>query len=87
MRAYKVTVTATATELVAADNLNRQVYVNVVGNKILAIGGNNVTYAQGLLIAKHTEPIHIELPLGESLWAICDTAETDDVRVLVRDAD
>lgn len=87
MRAYKVTVTSTATELVAADNLNRQVYLNVVGNKILAIGGQTVTYATGLLIAKHTEPIHIEVPLGETLWAICDTGETDDVRLLVRDAD
>lgn len=87
MRGYKVTVTSTATQLVAADNLNRQVYLNVVGNKILAVGGNDVTYAQGLLIAKHAEPIHIELPLGESLWAICDTGESDDVRILVRDAD
>lgn len=87
MRGYKVTVTDTATQLVAADNLNRQVYLNVAGNKILAVGGNDVTYAQGLLIAKHAEPIHIEVPLGESLWAICDTGETDDVRLLVRDAD
>ena len=87
MRGYKVTVTSTATQLVAADNLNRQVYLNVAGNKILAVGGNDVTYAQGLLIAKHAEPIHIEIPLGESLWAICDTGESDDVRILIRDAD
>lgn len=87
MRAYKVTVTDTAAVLVAADDKNRNVYLHVVGNKQIAIGNSAVTFADGFLIEKHTAPIEIFLPLKETIYAICNTAETDDVRVLTPDAD
>jgi hypothetical protein len=87
MRAYVTTVTDAVTLLVDSDNKNRTVYLNVVGNKILAIGGSSVTYATGLLIAKHAAPLEIFVPTGERIYARCDTGETDDVRVLTPDAD
>lgn len=87
MRGYKVTVSDAATLLIAADDKNRYAYFNVVGNKILALGNSSVTYATGLQIAKHTAPLEIFVPLGETLYAICDTGESDDVRVLLPDAD
>jgi len=87
MRAYKVTVTAEAINLIAADNINRVAYIGIVGNEDIAIGNSSVTFATGLLLEKHTAPIQISVPLGESLWAICDAGKTDDVRVLLPDSD
>ncbi len=87
MRAYKVTVTDTAINLIAGDNINRVAYISIVGNEDIAVGNSSVTFATGLLLEKHTAPIQISVPLGESLWAICDAGKTDDVRVLLPDAD
>lgn len=87
MRAYKVTVNSTAAVLVAADDLNRNIYFHVVGNKKVAIGSETVTFANGFLIEKHTAPIEIFLPNRQTLYAICDTGETDDVRILIPDSD
>ena len=64
MRSYKVTVTATAGQLIAADNINRVAYINIVGNESIAVGNSTVTFATGLQLAKHSAPIHIDVPLA-----------------------
>jgi hypothetical protein len=87
MRSYKVTVTDAVTSLITADNINRVAYINIVGNQAIAVGNASVTFATGLLLEKHTAPIHIDVPLGESLYAICTTGQTDDVRILLPDSD
>ena len=87
MRAYKITVTDTATNLITADNINRVAYIGIVGNQTIAVGNSSVTFATGLQLEKHTAPIHIDVPLGETLWGICDTGQTDDVRILLPDGD
>ena len=87
MRSYKVTVTSTAINLIAADNINRVAYVGVVGNESIAVGNSSVTFATGLILEKHTAPIHIDVPLGETLWGICDADKTDDIRILLPDGD
>ena len=87
MRAYQQTVTDTAAQLVAADDLNRTIYINVVGNQTIAIGNSSVTFATGLTLEKHTVPFQFIMPLGQSLWAVCNTGQTDDVRVLLPDSD
>lgn len=87
MRSYKVTVTDAAISLIAADNINRVAYINIVGNQAIAVGNSSVTFATGLLLEKHTAPIHIDIPLGETLWGICTTGQTDDVRILLPDGD
>lgn len=87
MRSYKVTVTDTVTSLITADNINRVAYINIVGNQAIAVGNSSVTFATGLLLEKHSAPIQIDVPLGETLWAICTTGQTDDVRILLPDSD
>ena len=87
MRSYQKTVTDAAQILIAADNINRIAYIGIVGNQTIAVGNSSVTFATGLLLEKHTAPIHIDVPLGETLWAICNTGQTDDVRVLLPDGD
>ncbi len=87
MLGYKVTVTDEVTLLISADDTNRYAYFNVVGNKVLALGGASVTFATGLQVVKHTAPMEIFVPLGETLYAICDTGDSDDVRVLLPNVD
>lgn len=87
MHGYAVTITDAATLLVDADNKNRSVYLHVVGNQAVALGGAAVTYATGLLTEKHTTPFELFVPLGEKVFAICNTGTTEVVRVLVPNQD
>jgi hypothetical protein len=87
MKGYKITVTDTRGVLVASDDKNRTVYVNIVGNESIAVGDSAVTFATGLILVKHGAPIEIQVPLKETLYAICDAGKTDDVRVLLPDQD
>lgn len=87
MRGYNVLVTDAPTLLVAADDKNRNVYLHVVGNQSVALGNSTVTYATGLLTEKHTSPVEIFVPLKETIYAIANTATTENVRVLIPDSD
>lgn len=87
MKSIQKTITDERSVLVAADDINRTVYINIVGNQPVAIGGADVTFANGLLLVKHTSPQEVFLPLRETIFAICDTGDTDDVRVLLPDTD
>ena len=88
MRASRVAVNGTtATLLVAADNKNRTIYLHVVGNQSVALGDSTVTYATGLLTEKHTSPIEILLPLGETIYGICAAEQTESVCVMTPDLD
>jgi hypothetical protein len=87
MRAYKITVTDTITQLVEPDNINRPVYVQIEGNNTVYIGGSNVTAAQGFPIAKHAAPIQGGLGAGDGLWGICSAGQTEIIRIITSDAD
>jgi hypothetical protein len=87
MKSITKTITDERSVLVAADDQNRTVYLNIVGNEPVAIGGADVTFANGLLIVKHSSPQQVFVPLKETIFAVCDTGETDDVRVLLPDTD
>lgn len=87
MKAYKVTVTDTVTQLVPQDNINRPVWLQIEGNVTVYIGGSNVTAEQGFPIVKHAAPIQGALGVGDGLWGICATGQTDVVRIITVDAD
>ncbi len=87
MRAYKVTVTDTVTQLVERDNLNRPVYLQIEGNSTIYIGGPNVTAAQGFPIVKHSAPLEGGLPAGDGLWGICASGVTENIRIITIDSD
>jgi hypothetical protein len=87
MRAFKVTVTDTVTQLVERDDINRPVYVQIEGNNTVYIGGPTVTSAQGFPIVKHTAPIQGGLPAGDGLWAICAAGQTEVIRIITTDSD
>lgn len=87
MNAYKVTVTDTAAVLIPADNINRRVWVQVVDNETIWIGGPTVTTANGFPLFKHTAPLEGGLPPGVPLYAIADAAKSVDVRVITPPVD
>jgi hypothetical protein len=87
MRAYKITVTDTITQLIERDNINRPVYVQIEGNNTVYIGGADVTSAQGFPIVKHTAPIQGGLGVGDGLWGICSAGQTETIRIITSDAD
>lgn len=87
MKAYKVTVTDAVTQLVARDNINRGVWVQIEGNHTVYIGGEDVTAAQGFPIAKHTAPIQGALGVGDGLWGICAAGVTEVIRIITPDQD
>lgn len=87
MKAYKVTVTDTVVELVPRDNINRGVWVQIEGNNTIYIGGSDVTAAEGFPIAKHTAPLAGELGVGDGLWGICASGQTEVIRIITPDQD
>ena len=71
----------TATKIIDSDECWRTVYLHVIGNGTVYLGGNTVTVATGLPTEKHAIPIVLEVPARETVYAIV-AADTEDVRVL-----
>jgi hypothetical protein len=87
MKAYKVTVTDTATLLVSADNINRPVWLHNNTNETLYIGGSDVSVAQGLPIVKHSAPLAGGLGPGDTLYGIAEAGKSIDVRIIIPPVD
>lgn len=84
MKSAAVTVSTTATLLIAADNQNR-VCVLHSGTGSIYIGGADVTSSTGIHLSNGTT-IEIKLPMNETLYGIT-SASTHTIRVLTPDLD
>lgn len=73
--------------VVAADDIHRTVYVNIVGNNTAYLGGTDVTSTNGLPKSKHTTATPIIVPAKQTLYAVMDSGQTEDLRVLLPDLD
>ena len=87
MKAYKVTVTDTPTLLVAADNINRPVWMHNNTNETLYIGGSDVSIEQGFPILKHTAPLAGGLGVGDTLYGIAEAGKSLDIRIIIPPVD
>ena len=76
-----VTVGTSPTLLMAGATGTRTIYLHVVGNTAIYIGGATVTTTAGLATEKHTTPIPIVLRDGDSLYGIVASG-TADMRVM-----
>ena len=76
-----ITVGTTPTLLMAGATGTRTIYLHVVGNTAVYIGGATVTTTAGLATEKHTSPIEIVLRDGDSLYGIVASG-TADIRVM-----
>ena len=81
MKSTNYTVTTTAQIVVPAKNFNREIYAHVTGNGIVYLGDSTVTSTTGTPTEKHTTPVGLFVPAGETIYAIVATA-TEDLRVL-----
>jgi len=75
------TATTTATKVLDADNLNREVFLQIIGNTTVYLGDNDqVTTANGFPIVKHSAPIRGLLGAGQELWVIVESG-TESLRI------
>lgn len=81
MISSQYTVTTTASQVIAPAESWRTVYLHVVGNGVVYIGGSNVTSSNGMLTEKGAVPFQFILPANQSLYAVVASG-TEDLRVL-----
>lgn len=75
------TATTTATKVLDADNINREVFLQIIGNTTVYLGDNDaVTNANGFPIVKHSAPIRGLLGAGQELWVIVESG-TESLRI------
>lgn len=86
MNTASYSVSTTRVLIVPADNINRTVYVHVIGAGVVYVGGANVTAANGLLTEKNAVPFQVFLPANETLYAITASG-TEELRVMTPSTD
>jgi hypothetical protein len=82
MRSTQTSVTTTATLLVAASTVNRDIRIHSASNTSIYLGGSTVTTSNGFLFEKDDGYLTVTLPAGETLYAIVATG-TETVTVLL----
>lgn len=75
------TVTTSATKVLDAVDIHRDVFMQIIGNETIYLGDDNqVTTSNGLPLVKHTSASHKILVPGQELWAIVGSG-TESLRV------
>jgi len=80
-------ITSTRQIVVAADDKPRDVYLQIVGNSIVYVGGSDVTSSLGVPYEKHSSPHTVFVPTNETIFAVCADGVTETLRVLTPDLD
>ena len=85
MKSLNHTVTTTASKVIAAEPLTRMVWLHVLGNGVVYLGGSDVSSTNGLLTEKAAAPQPLTIPTNEELWAVVAPATSnEELRVLVQ---
>ena len=82
MRSTQTSVTTTATLLVAASTVNREIYLHASSNTSIYLGGSTVTTSNGFLFEKDDGYLKVTIPPNETLYGIVATG-TETVTVLL----
>jgi hypothetical protein len=82
MRSTQTSVGTTATLVVAADNVHRNVYIHALSNTEVYLGGSNVTTSNGFILEKDDGYLAVTIPQNETLYAVVSTG-TETVSVLL----
>lgn len=70
-------ITSTRQIVVAADDQPRTVYLQIVGNSTVYVGGSDVTSSLGIPYEKHSSPHTVFVPTNETIYAVCADGVTD----------
>jgi hypothetical protein len=81
VKSTKYTITTTPQAIAPIRNNYRAIYIHVIGNGIVYLGGQTVTIADGTTTEKGAVPLKIYIPAGETVYALVESA-TEDLRVL-----
>ena len=81
MKSTKYTITTTRQAIAPIRNNYRAIYLHVIGNGIVYLGGVTVTSADGTPTEKGATPFELYIPAGETVYAVVSTG-TEDLRVL-----
>lgn len=81
MISTNTTITTTRSRLLTRSNSYRTVYIHVVGNGTVYLGGADVTSANGMITEKHAVPLELFIPAEEELWAVV-AESTEQLRLL-----
>lgn len=87
MNSTNHTITSTRSLVIAKDDVTRTVYLHVLGNGTIYIGGSNVTTDNGMLTEKNAVPFQFILPNNEELYAITPSNTTEELRILTPSTD
>ena len=87
MRAFRLSVTSTPQLVAAVDDLTRPVWMQILGNTTVYLGGADVSSTTGFPIVKHSAPSQGFIPGGESLYCVTADGETETLAVIMPDAD
>ena len=82
MISTNTTITTTPTRLLTRSNSYRTIYIHVLGNGTVYLGGADVTSANGMVTQKHAVPLELFIPAEEELWAVV-AESTEQLRLLV----
>jgi len=80
-------ITSTRQVVVEADDLTREVYIQIVGNSTVYVGGSDVTSSNGVPFEKHSSPHAVVVPFRQTLYGVCADGVTETLRVLLPDLD
>jgi hypothetical protein len=81
VKSTKYTITTTRQAIAPIRNNYRAIYIHVIGNGIVYLGGETVTTADGTTTEKGAVPLELYIPAGETVYALVESA-TEDLRVL-----
>lgn len=85
MKSTAVTVAATPTLIVPADDQNRWIYIHNAGGQKIYVGNGNVTTTSGYHIG-NAESQELFIPSNETLYGVVSTG-TNQIQVLTPDTD
>ena len=80
-------ITSTRQIVLAADDQPRHVYIQIIGNSTVYVGGADVTSSLGVPYEKHSSPHTVFVPTNETIYAVCADGVTETLRVLTPDLD
>ena len=87
MISQNYSITDTRQIIVAAEDKNRSIYIQIIGNSNVYLGGSNVTDSNGIPMAKHESFHEIFVPMNETIYAVCASGVTESIRLLLPNVD
>ena len=88
MKTTQVTVGTSPTLVVAADNQNRHIYLQIVNTATIYVGDGTVTTDNGMPLEKHSVPHEFFLPVGQTMYGVVTSqVMTADLRIMTPDVD